>query len=78
MSTNLFDAVIPGFALHWDLDNVTKAMGTRPVLWTDPTNWMDHVVPVGPSFRYRYILGDITEKDKKDAQEDEYIREVLN
>ena len=36
MNTDLFDAVIPGFALHWDLDDLTKAMGNRPVLWTDP------------------------------------------
>jgi hypothetical protein len=75
MSVNLFDAVIPGFALHWDLDDLTKAMGNRPALWTDPTNWMDRVVAVGPSFRYRYIPGDIT--DMKDTQDDEYIREVL-
>ena len=37
MNTDLFDAVIPGFALHWDLDDLTKAMGNRPVLWTDPS-----------------------------------------
>ena len=75
MSTNLFDAVIPGFALHWDLDDLTKAMGNRPVLWTDPTNWMGHIVTVGPQFRYRYILGDIT--DMSDTQDDEYARELF-
>jgi len=75
MSTNLFDAVIPGFALHWDLDDLTKAMGNRPVLWTDPTNWMDHIVAVGPRFRYRYILGDIT--DMSGEQDDAYTRELL-
>jgi hypothetical protein len=75
MSANLFDAVIPGFALHWDLDDLVKAMGNRPVLWTDPTNWMDHIVAVGPRFRYRYILGDIT--DSNSAQDDEYTRELL-
>jgi len=75
MSANLFDAVIPGFALHWDLDDLTKAMGNRPVLWTDPTNWMGHLVAVGPRFRYRYVLGDIT--DSTGAQDDDYIRELL-
>ena len=75
MSTNLFDAVIPGFALHWDLDDLTKAMGNRPVLWTDPTNWMDEVVTVGPGFRYRHVLGDITEM--RGAQDDELTRELL-
>ena len=48
MNTDLFDAVIPGFALHWDLADLTKAMGNRPVLWTDPTNWMGRPVPLGP------------------------------
>lgn len=48
MSADLFDAVIPGFALHWDLDDLVKAMGARPVLWTDPTDWMRRVVALGP------------------------------
>jgi hypothetical protein len=49
--TELSDAVIPGFLLHWDLDDLTKAMGARQVLWTDPTNWMGRVVYAGPRFR---------------------------
>ena len=73
--TELSDAVIPGFLLHWDLDDLTKAMGTRPVLWTDPTNWMGRVVNAGPRFRYRYVLGDIT--DMSDVQDEEYAREIL-
>lgn len=52
--TNLFDAMIPGFLLHWDLSDLVKAMGTRPVLWTDPADWMGHIVPLGAGFRYRY------------------------
>ena len=52
--TNLFDAVIPGFLLQWDLQDLVRAMGTRPVLWSDPTNWMGSIVPAGPAFRYRY------------------------
>jgi hypothetical protein len=75
MSVNLFDAVIPGFSLRWDLDDLTKAMGNRTVLWTDPTNWMDHPVSVGPRFRYRYILGDLTERSG--VQDDEYMREFF-
>jgi hypothetical protein len=54
MTTNLFDAMIPGFARHWDFADLLKAMGKRPVLWTDPTNWMNQVVEAGPEFRYRY------------------------
>jgi len=75
MNTALFDAVIPGFALHWDLDDLVKAMGPRQVLWTDPTNWMSRAVAAGPAFRYRYILGDTT--DLHDEQDNAYIEELL-
>ncbi|PYT25480.1 MAG: hypothetical protein DMG58_24125 [Acidobacteria bacterium] len=75
MNTDLFDAVIPGFALRWDLDDLTKAMGTRPVLWTDPSNWMGHPVPLGATFQYRYVLGDMT--DVHDAQDNAYIQELI-
>jgi hypothetical protein len=75
LDTDLSDAVIPGFLLHWDLDDLIKAMGARPVLWTDPTNWMGHVVAAGPRFHYRYVVGDIT--DMSDAQDEEYLREFL-
>jgi hypothetical protein len=54
INTNLFDAMIPGFLLHWDLADLVNAMGTRHVLWTDPANWMGRTVPLGPEFRYRH------------------------
>ncbi len=55
INTNLFDAMIPGFLLHWDLADLVSAMGGRPVLWTDPTNWMGRIVPgLGSGVRYRY------------------------
>ena len=75
LNTDLFDAVISGFALHWDLDDLVKAMGNRPVLWTDPTNWMSRTVYSGPAFRYRYVIGDTT--DLHDAQDNEYLEEFL-
>ena len=75
MNTDLFDAVIPGFALHWDLNDLTKAMENRPVLWTDPANWMGHAVPLGPLFRYRSVLGDTT--DLHDEQDSAYIKDFL-
>ncbi|MGO8790196.1 MAG: acetylxylan esterase [Terriglobia bacterium] len=53
ITRDLHDAVIPGFALHWDLDNLVKAMAPRPVLWTDPTDWMGTVAPHLEGFRYR-------------------------
>ena len=52
--TNLFDAMIPGFLLHWDLADLVRALGTRPVLWTDPADWVGRTVPLGAGFRYRY------------------------
>jgi cephalosporin-C deacetylase-like acetyl esterase len=76
MNTDLFDAVIPGFALHWDLNDLTQAMENRPVLWTDPTNWMGHAVPVGPAFRYRTIIGD--ETDLHDEQDNAFIKDFLH
>jgi hypothetical protein len=76
IAADLWDAAIPGFVLHWDLDDLVKAMGSRRVLWTDPTNWARTVVFAGPAFRYRYVLGDTT--DLADAQDDAYIRELLH
>lgn len=75
LNTSLYDAVIPGFALHWDLEDLIKVIGDRPVMWTDPTNWMGRVVPLGPRFRYRWVLGDLT--DQSDAQDIEYTRELM-
>ena len=53
IARDLHDAVIPGFALHWDLEDLVKAMAPRPVLWTDPTDWMRKVVPHLAGFLYR-------------------------
>jgi hypothetical protein len=75
MNTALFDAVIPGFALRWDLDDLTKAMENRPVLWTDPSNWMGRPISLAPPFRYRYVIGDTT--DLHDDQDNAFIKEFL-
>ena len=75
LNTNLYDAVSHGFALHWDLEDLTKAMGDRPVMWTDPTNWMGRVVALGPRFHYRWVLGDITEMS--DTPDNEYAQELM-
>jgi len=75
INTDIFDAVIPGFALRWDLEDLVKAMGDRTVLWTDPTNWMHRPVALGNAYRYRYNLGDDT--DHHDDQDNAYIQELL-
>jgi dienelactone hydrolase len=51
----LFDAMIPGFALHWDLRDLVGAMGKRPVYWSGPANWMGLTMPLGPGYRYRTV-----------------------
>jgi cephalosporin-C deacetylase-like acetyl esterase len=76
LNTGLYEAVVPGFGLHWDLDDLTKIMGDRVVLWTDPTNWMGRVTPLGGRFRYRWVLGDLTEMS--DTQDNEYAEELMN
>jgi hypothetical protein len=37
--------------------------------------WMDRIVPLGPPFRYRYVLGDTT--DLADAQDNMYLDEFI-
>lgn len=75
MNTDLFDAVIPGFLLHWDLSDLVTAIRTRQVLWTDPTDWMGHVTWQGPTFRYRWIVGDLT--DRSNEQDNAYAHELM-
>jgi hypothetical protein len=75
LNTSLYDAVIPGFVLHWDLEDLVELMRGRPVIWTDPTNWMGRVVSVGPRFQYRWVLGDLT--DQSDAQDIGYAQELM-
>jgi hypothetical protein len=75
MNTALFDAVIPSFALHWDLEDLVKTIGDRQVLWTDPSNWMGHPVALSGQFRYRYVIGDTT--DLHDNQDDAFIGELI-
>jgi len=50
---DLHDALIPGFALHWDLADIRALLGSRTVLWTDPTDWVESVVPGLDGFTYR-------------------------
>jgi cephalosporin-C deacetylase-like acetyl esterase len=76
INMDLFDALIPGFVLHWDLDDLVKAMGNRPVMWTDPANWMNRSANLKGPYEYRYILGDTT--DLADAQDIAYIDQFLN
>ena len=53
IARDLHDAVIPGFALRWDLDDLVKALAPRTVLWSDPTDWLERVDPHLAGFLYR-------------------------
>jgi hypothetical protein len=50
--TNLHDAVIPGFALKWDLTDLRELLRPRSVTWKDPTDWMGNVVALEGSYTY--------------------------
>lgn len=76
VAMDLMDAVIPGFVLHWDLNDLVKAVQPRPVLQTDPTNWTDQVVPLGPPYRYRYLVYGI-DTDFYNEQANQYMEEFL-
>jgi dienelactone hydrolase len=52
LARNPFDAVIrPAVALSWDLEDLVAAIRPRKVVWTDPVDWMRHVV-VRDGFHY--------------------------
>ena len=48
LTRDLHSALIPGFALRWDLSDLIDNRTT----WTDPVDWLGHVV--GLSNKYRY------------------------
>ena len=50
--TNLHDAVIPGFALKWDLSDLRDLLRPGSVIWRDPTDWMGNVVALEGSYTY--------------------------
>lgn len=55
LASFLFDALIPGFALRWDIQDLADATGRHRILWSDPANWMNQVVDRGKQYRYRYV-----------------------
>ena len=52
LARNLHEAVIPGFALKWDLADLVHAIRPRQVIWVDPTDWMGHVKHLPGDYRY--------------------------
>jgi hypothetical protein len=65
LTDHLFDPMIPRFALHWDFQDLVEAIGDRRVLWTDPANWVNRVVPLGAPYRYRYVgEGDVSSMEE--------------
>ena len=54
IASHLFDVLIPGFARHWDTSDLVELVGEQRIFWTDPTSWMNRVVPAGPNYHYRF------------------------
>jgi dienelactone hydrolase len=52
LHTNLHDAVIPGFAVKWDLADLRGLVRPRRVTWRDPTDWMGNVIALDGSYAY--------------------------
>ena len=50
--SNLHDAVIPGFAVKWDLADLRELVRPREVTWKDPTDWMGNVVALDGAYTY--------------------------
>src|SRR5262249_9967327 len=65
---DLHDAVVPGFALRWDIQDLAGLIGQRRIFWTDPTDWMGGVVPLGSKYRYRHF------DERDDALIEEFLR----
>ncbi len=53
LSRDLHDAIIPGFALHWDFPDLVAAITPRTVVWSDPTDWMQTIEPHLSGYLYR-------------------------
>lgn len=66
--SDLHGGVIPGFALHWDIQDLAGLLGQRRIFWTDPTDWMGRVVPLGNRYRYRHF------EEPTDVLADEFIK----
>jgi len=41
----LHDGALTGFYLNWDLGDLVAALGSRPISWANPTDWLGNVVP---------------------------------
>ncbi len=52
MAGFLFDAFLPGFAMHWEIQDLVPR---ERIYWSDPCNWMNQVVDAGAGFRYRHV-----------------------
>jgi hypothetical protein len=45
LDQRLHDGAAPGFYQNWDLGDLVAALGSRPISWTNPTDWLGNVVP---------------------------------
>ena len=76
INMHLYDAAISGFVLHWDVEDLIKAMGgSHSVVWSDPINWNGQMAYVGDPSQYRFVLGD--DNDIRDEMDQPFIDEFL-
>jgi hypothetical protein len=75
INMHLYDAAISGFVLHWDVEDLEKAMGNHAVIWSDPMDWKGQIAYVGDQTQYRFVLGD--NNDIRDELDQPFIDEFL-
>ncbi len=61
LNTRLFDVLIPGFLLHWEMSDLIALMGKRPLVLTDPVDWNGMPVEATSPFRAR-LTGETIEE----------------
>jgi cephalosporin-C deacetylase-like acetyl esterase len=73
---HLYDAAISGLVLHWDVEDLIKAMGgSHAVVWSDPIDWRGQLAYVGDPSQYRFVLGD--DNDIRDEMDQPFIDEFV-
>ena len=53
LAKQLYNVAMPEFALHWDTGDLIVAISPRKVMWVDPTDWNQNIVPLkGAIYEY--------------------------
>ena len=53
LSKGVYQVAMPEFSLHWDTQDLVNLIQPRKVVWIDPTDWNQNVIPVkGGMYQY--------------------------